>query len=104
MVETATVSTALPHRRIEMSSIIIGDLQRSIELDKPGMCAVRGGFALAPNAHVELNVNQQILQFQQVGVSVLNNNGKIGAGFVGPHIDLDVMLKAQNNASFPKFD
>lgn len=87
-----------------MSSIIIRDLQRSTELDKPAMCGVRGGFAFPANAHVNLNVNQQILQVQQVGVSVMNNNGSIGSGVVGPHIDLDVMLKAQNNASFPKFD
>jgi len=86
-----------------MSSIIIRDLQRNIELDKPGMCAVRGGFAFSPDTHVNLNVNQQIVQVQQIGVNVLNDNGSIGAGFVGPHVDLDVMLKAQNNAVFPKF-
>lgn len=85
-----------------MPSILIQDLKRSSELDKHAMCAVRGGFAFTPDAHVNLNVNQQIFQVQQVGVNVLNNNGAIGAGFVGPHIDLDVMLKASNNASFPK--
>ena len=85
-----------------MPSILIYDLQRSTKLDKHAMCAVRGGFGFIPNAQVNLNVNQQIFQFQQIGVSVLNNNGTIGDGFVGPHIDLDVMLKASNNASIPK--
>ena len=86
-----------------MPSIIIRDLKRSTELDKHAMCAVRGGYAFMPDAHVNLNVSQQIFQVQQVGVNVLNNNGSIGAGFVGPNIDLDVMLKASNNASIPKF-
>jgi hypothetical protein len=86
-----------------MPSIIIRDLERSTELDKHAMCAVRGGFAFKPDAHVNLNVSQQIFQVQQVDVNVLNNNGSIGAGFVGPKIDLDVMLKASNNASIPKF-
>jgi hypothetical protein len=86
-----------------MSSILIHDLQRSTELDKHAMCGVRGGFALT-DAHVNLNVNQQIFQVQNIDLNVLNNNGSIGAGFTAPDIDLDVMLKAQNNASFPKFD
>ena len=85
-----------------MPSILISDLQRSTKLDQHAMCAVRGGHGFAPDAHVNLNVNQQIFQVQQVGVNVLNNNGTIGAGFVAPHIDLDVMLKASNNASIPK--
>jgi hypothetical protein len=86
-----------------MPSMIIRDLKRNVELDKHGRCAVRGGFAFTPNANVNLNVNQQILQVQDIDVNVLNNNGSIGKGFVGPGIDLDVMLKAQNNAVFPKF-
>ncbi|GGE74696.1 hypothetical protein [Massilia psychrophila] len=85
-----------------MPSITIRDLQRSTELDQHAMCAVRGGFAFQPDAHVNVNVSQQIFQVQQIGVNVLNNNGSIGAGFVGPNIDLDVMLKASNNASIPK--
>jgi hypothetical protein len=87
-----------------MPSIIIRDLKRSTELDKHAMCGVRGGFAFTPDAHVNLNVNQQIFQVQKIDLNVLNNNGSIGAGFKAPDIDLDVMLKAQNNASFPKFD
>lgn len=86
-----------------MSAIMIRDLSRSTELDQHAMCAVRGGFAFAPNAHVNLNVNQQIFQVQEIGVSVLNNNGAIGAGFVGPNVNLDVVQKASNNAFIPKF-
>jgi hypothetical protein len=82
---------------------MIRDLKRSTELDKHAMGAVRGGFAFAPDMNVNLNVNQQIFQVQQVGVNVLNDNGTIGPGFVGPNIDLDVMLKATNNAVIPKF-
>jgi hypothetical protein len=85
-----------------MPSIIIRDLKRSTELDMHAMCGVRGGSAFTPNAHVNLNVNQQIFQVQQIGVNVLNNNGTIGAGFTAPNIDLDVMLKASNNASIPR--
>ena len=85
-----------------MPSILIRDLKRSTELDKHTMCAVRGGYGFPPGAHVNFNVNQQIFQVQQVGVSMLNNNGSIGAGFVAPNVDLDVMLKASNNASIPK--
>ena len=85
-----------------MPSIMIRDLQRNTDLDKHAMRAVRGGFGFPPNAQVNLSINQQIFQVQQIGVNVLNNNGTIGAGFVGPNIDLDVMLKASNNASIPK--
>lgn len=86
-----------------MSSLMICDLKRNTELDKRAMGALRGGFAFAPAANVKLNVNQQIFQVQEIGVSVLNNNGTIGAGFVGPNVNLDVMQKATNNAFIPKF-
>jgi hypothetical protein len=49
---------------------------------------------------VNVNVNQQIAQFQQIGINVLNNNGVIGAGFKGPDIDLAAALWAENNAVF----
>lgn len=86
-----------------MPSIAIRDLSRSTELDHHAMGAVRGGFAFAPDMKVNLNVNQQIFQVQDVDVNVLNNNGKIGAGFVGPNIDVDALQKAENKAFFPKF-
>jgi hypothetical protein len=86
-----------------MSSIAIRDLSRSIELDQHAMGAVRGGFSFGPDTKVNLNVNQQIFQVQDIDVSVLNNNGIIGAGFKGPDIDVDAMQKAENKAFFPKF-
>jgi hypothetical protein len=85
-----------------MPSIAIRDLSRTTELDHHAMGAVRGGFAFA-DATINLNVNQQIFQVQDIDLNVLNNNGSIGAGFVGPHIDLDVLQKAENKAFFPKF-
>ena len=63
-----------------MSSILIEDLARHRALDKTAMSAVRGGIATAPNVNVNVLLNQQIGQFQLIGVSVLNNNGVIGAG------------------------
>jgi hypothetical protein len=87
-----------------MPSISIRDLSRSTELDHHAMGEVRGGFAFHPDMKVSLNVNQQIFQVQEVGVNVLNNNGTIGAGFTGPNISVDAMLKAENTAVFPKFD
>lgn len=86
-----------------MPSIAIRDLSRNTELDHHAMGAVRGGFAFSPQTRVNLNVNQQIFQLQDIGVNVLNNNGTIGAGFVGPHVDVDAMQKAENKAFFPKF-
>jgi hypothetical protein len=86
-----------------MPSIAIRDLSRSTELDHHTMGAVRGGFTLAPNMKVNLNVNQQIFQVQDVDVNVLNNNGSIGPGFTGPTIDVDAMQRAENKAFFPKF-
>ncbi len=86
-----------------MPSITIRDLSHNTELDHRTMGAVRGGFAFGPDVKVNLNVNQQIFQVQDIGVNVLNNNGTIGAGFVGPHVDVDAMQKAENKAFFPKF-
>jgi hypothetical protein len=68
-----------------MSSIVIRDLARSTAMDSRAMSAVRGGFG--PPINVNVAVNQQIGQFQQIGISVLNNNGVIGAGFAGADID-----------------
>ena len=86
-----------------MPSIAIRDLSRSTELDHRAMGAVRGGFSFGPDTKVNLTVNQQIFQAQDIDLNVLNNNGSIGAGFVGPHIDVDVMQDAKNKAVFPKF-
>jgi hypothetical protein len=79
-----------------MSSIAIHDLPHRNELDHQAMSAVQGGFAFGKDVNVTLNVNQQLAQFQQIGVNVLNNNGVIGAGFVGPDIDVAASLKGMN--------
>ena len=71
-----------------MSTIMIRDLAQSRELDHRAMAGVRGGYALrdvgtlpgfAINVQPNINVNQNILQLQNIGVNVLNNNGVIGA-------------------------
>ncbi|MFC5478707.1 hypothetical protein [Massilia suwonensis] len=79
-----------------MSSIIVKDLARVAELDGHTMAQVEGGFAFGKDVNVNVNVNQQIGQFQQIGINVLNNNGVIGAGFKGPDIDVAAALFAEN--------
>jgi hypothetical protein len=83
-----------------MSSITVQDLAHSAALDRQAMSSVRGGHAFGKDVNVNVNVNQQIGQFQQIGINVLNNNGVIGAGFKGPDIDLDASLWARNQAVF----
>jgi hypothetical protein len=84
-----------------MSSIAIHDLSHRNELDHQAMSAVQGGSAFDRNAfgkdvNVTVNVDQKLAQFQNIGVNVLNNNGVIGAGFVGPDIDVAASLKGMN--------
>jgi hypothetical protein len=75
------------------------------------MASVRGGSSGspsgsslgAPNVTVNIGIKQQIAQFQDIGVNVLNNNGVIGAGFTGPSIDLSPAQWAKNEAMLPKF-
>jgi hypothetical protein len=85
-----------------MSSIAVRDLAHSTELDSNAMALVHGGsgFGSAFGKDVNVNVNQQIGQFQQIGINVLNNNGVIGSGFVGPDIDVAAALRAQNKVEF----
>ena len=83
-----------------MSSIAIQDLAHSVALDHHAMSSVRGGHAFGKDVNVNVNVNQQIGQFQQIGINVLNNNGVIGAGFKGPDIDVAASLWAENKAVF----
>jgi hypothetical protein len=66
-----------------MPSIEIHDMARNHALDKRAMSAVRGGASFGPDINVNVTLAQQIGQFQQIGVNVLNNNGVIGAGFGG---------------------
>ena len=83
-----------------MSSIAIHDLAHSAAIDDRAMTAVRGGYAFGKDVNVNVNVNQQLAQFQQIGVNVLNNNGVIGAGFVGPDVQLAASLWGANHAGF----
>ena len=87
-----------------MSSIVIHDLAHSAQLEKPAMSLVAGGNAFGnafgKDVNVNVNVNQQVAQFQQIGISVLNNNGVIGANFKGPDIDVAAALWAENKAVF----
>jgi hypothetical protein len=83
-----------------MSSIAIRDLAHASRLDSHAMSAVSGGSGFGgfgKDVNVNVNVNQQIGQFQQIGINVLNNNGVIGAGFKGPDIDVAAALWAENN-------
>ena len=83
-----------------MKNLTITDLARTEQLDRTAMSAVRGGHAFGKDVNVNVNVNQQIGQFQQIGINVLNNNGVIGAGFKGPDIDVAASLWAENKAVF----
>jgi hypothetical protein len=84
-----------------MSSIAIADLAHSTELDSRAMGRVLGGSSpFGKDVNVNVEVNQQIGQFQQIGINVLNNNGVIGAGFKGPDIDVAAALWAQNKVEF----
>jgi hypothetical protein len=90
-----------------MSSIVIQDLGRTRELDKRAMSAVRGGTkgagvgSFGPNVNVNLNLDQRIGQVQDIKINVLNNNGVIGSGFVGPDLTLSPTQWAINNAAIP---
>ena len=80
-----------------MSSIAIADLAQSRALDSRAMSAIRGGSSpFGKDVNVNVNVNQQIGQFQQIGINVLNNS-VVGAGFKGPDIDVAAALWAENN-------
>jgi hypothetical protein len=86
-----------------MSSIQIRDIAHASRLDGRTMAGVRGGTLGAPNVTVNIGIKQQIAQFQDIGVNVLNNNGVIGAGFTGPSIELSPDQWAKNEAMLPKF-
>jgi len=85
-----------------MSSIQIRDLAHASRLDSRTMASVRGGTGM-PNVTVNIGIKQQIAQIQDIGVNVLNGNGVIGAGFVGPSIALNPAQWAKNEAALPKF-
>jgi hypothetical protein len=54
-----------------------------------------------PNVSVNLNLDQRIAQVQDIKLNVLNNNGVIGPGFVGPDVTLNPLQWATNNAAIP---
>ncbi len=85
-----------------MSTIAIHDLERTRELDRKDMSAVRGGHGsiadLGGIANVNVNVNQNITQLQDVEVNALNNVGVIGAGFGPFKLDVSPMQYAKANA------
>jgi hypothetical protein len=88
-----------------MSSILIRDLEQNAILDRKTMSSVRGGMIQGPampNINVNVGVDQTFAQFQGIAINVLNNNGVIGAGLVGPGIALSPELVAQNAAVFQK--
>ena len=64
----------------------IKDLPESAELDSQAMADISGGFTLADLgtvANVNINLDQEINQFQNVEVNALNNIGVLGAD-LGP--------------------
>lgn len=66
--------------------LTVTDLPASAELDSQAMAAVTGGYSLdslGPFANVNVNIDQDIAQFQQVQVNALNNIGVLGAD-LGP--------------------
>jgi hypothetical protein len=75
-----------------MSSIMIQDLRHSQELDRHAMSSVHGGSlaqgGFGPFANVNVNVNQNIQQYQNVQVAALNNS-VIGPNFVAPRFDVN---------------
>jgi hypothetical protein len=87
-----------------MSSIMIHDLHHSQELDRRAMSSVHGGTSLTPGgfgpfANVNVNINQNIEQYQNVQVAALNNIGIIGAGFVAPSFDVSPKQIGKLNAA-----
>jgi hypothetical protein len=76
-----------------MSSIMINDLSHSRELDRHAMSEVHGGNSMLANpgsfANVDVEVNQNITQYQNVQVNALNNVGVIGAGFGPLHLNVN---------------
>ena len=82
-----------------MPSIVIRDLARSTSMDSRAMSAVRGGVRAPGDVTVNVELNQQFVQFQQIGVDVLNNNGVIGAGLVGPDFGVAAAEWKQNRTA-----
>ncbi|WP_277185859.1 hypothetical protein [Caballeronia sp. BR00000012568055] len=68
-----------------MSSLIIRDLSHSKELDRHAMSAVHGGtgdVVRIGSPDINVNVQQNLTQFQVTDVNVLNNS-TVGPNFPG---------------------
>ncbi len=81
----------------------IQDLPESTELDSQAMAAVAGGRSLAelgPYANVNVNIDQDIGQFQQIEINALNNIGVLGADLGPLHFNVSPQQKAQAYAGF----
>ena len=81
-----------------MSSITIQDLAHGAAMNSQAMSAVRGGIGAGPNVNVNVSLDQRIGSFQKIGVNVLNNNRVIGAGLVGPDMDMAAAEWQANHA------
>ena len=83
----------------------IQDLPESTELDSQAMTAVTGGRsleALGPFANVNVNIDQDIAQFQQIEVNALNNIGVLGADLGPLSFNLSPHQKAVAYAGFTR--
>jgi hypothetical protein len=66
--------------------LTVTDLPASAELDSQAMAAVSGGRSLGslgPFADIDVNINQEIGQFQKIDIKLLNDIGVLGAD-LGP--------------------
>lgn len=85
-----------------MSTLLIRDLAASKELDRKAMCAVCGGNSwlkgLGPIANINVDVNQNISQWQNIEVNALNNIGVLGAGFGPLRLNVSPQQWAGTNA------
>jgi hypothetical protein len=88
---------------MNMANIAIHDLAHAGELDHKAMAAVRGGNSwlkgLGPVANVNVDIDQNIVQLQNIDVSVLNNVGTIGANFTAPHLNVSPAQWANAHAA-----
>ena len=83
----------------------INDLPESKELDSKAMTEVTGGYALADLgtvANVNINIDQNIAQFQNVEVNALNNIGVLGADLGPLHFAVSPTQRAANYASLDR--
>ena len=81
----------------------IHDLPESTELDSQAMAAVSGGKSLSelgPFANVNVNIDQDIAQFQQIEVNALNNIGILGADLGGLNLDVSPSQWAAAHVDF----